>query len=113
MQLQYGNEEMKEEDFRKRVIYDLEKRELLPLSMGRGTFDIYEVNSKKFIELKRLVDLSRVPKTKEDEGIKFTEAQSTILKKLKNVKDLPTVLVEDGDMFFIIPRRTAKAHTST
>ena len=50
-------DEVSEKEFRNRLVEYFEKEGIFSLNLGQGTFDIYVLDWKKFIELKEMVDL--------------------------------------------------------
>lgn len=100
---------MNEDEFREQLIKDLEAKELICINLHRCTFDIYVPTLKKFIELKKIVDLSRTPKTSGKSGIRFTRCETEALKKLYKFQlydNLPLVVIMDemsnSNNYFII-----------
>ncbi len=99
---------MREKELRNKLVEDLEKKGLFSASMGNGTFDIYVFPCNRFVELKKIKDLSRVPKTKENSGIRFTELQSKLLSKMEKTDDFPVVVIEEDNVFYLIPPEKLK-----
>ncbi len=101
-------DEVSEKEFRNRLVEYFEKEGIFSLNLGQGTFDIYVLDWKKFIELKEMVDLCRTPRTTENIGIKFTKRQTAILKKLENEEYFPIVIVEDSGNYQTISSEKLK-----
>jgi len=82
-----------EEEFKKKVINDLENRGLIIIDLGSGTFDLLIDKGKRpLLELK--VANPNYKKWAKAKGISFTEPQTREMRKMRN---LPIVFACDED----------------
>lgn len=113
-----GGVNLNEDQFRERIINDLEKRGISCINLHRGTFDIYIPIFKKFIECKKVKSFENTPKMSDESGIEFTEYETEALRKLNELQDyneFPIVPIMDDvankGSYYLIPPEKLKEHT--